>query len=292
MPWLLPANICPIVPITFLKAGVPFQFVDISAKTLHMDLEQAEALVRARKFGGLLYAHTYGEATTPNDFFESIKLVSPALVIIDDRCLCIPDVVFDSASKADVQLYSTGYAKIVGLNFGGYAFLREDIPYQPAHVSFSPQHHVQLEKSYKEAVTRQVKFVYEDSDWLEMDTPVPPWETYAERIKKNLPHSLEQRISLNQIYATSLPVEIQLPGRFQNWRFNIFVKHKQNLLDRIFSAGLFASSHYASLTGIMDDGRAPQAEAIAERVINLFNDHHFTEDQADQVCKIILENFA
>jgi len=33
-PWLLPANICPIVPITFLKARVPFELVDISAETL------------------------------------------------------------------------------------------------------------------------------------------------------------------------------------------------------------------------------------------------------------------
>src|SRR6266511_2501701 len=88
-PWLLPANICPIVPITFLKARIPFRFVDISARTLHMDLEQAEALIKKRKFGGLLYAHTYGEASTPNDFFEYIKNFSPELVIIDDRCLCI-----------------------------------------------------------------------------------------------------------------------------------------------------------------------------------------------------------
>jgi hypothetical protein len=67
-PWLLPANICPIVPITFLKARVPFQFVDISARTLHMDLDQAEASIKERKFGGLLYAHTYSEASTPNPF--------------------------------------------------------------------------------------------------------------------------------------------------------------------------------------------------------------------------------
>ncbi len=33
-PWLLPANICPIVPITFMKADVPFEFVDISSETL------------------------------------------------------------------------------------------------------------------------------------------------------------------------------------------------------------------------------------------------------------------
>ena len=57
-PWLLPANICPIVPITFLKARIPFEFVDISAETLHMDLEQVEDSIKTRKYGGLLYAHT------------------------------------------------------------------------------------------------------------------------------------------------------------------------------------------------------------------------------------------
>src|SRR5512134_3607944 len=112
-PWLLPANICPIVPITFLKAQVPFEFVDISPQTLHMDLEQVEALIRAHRFGGLLYAHTYGEASTPNHFFESLKMLSPELTIIDDRCLCRPALEPDPASQADIQLYSTGYAKIV-----------------------------------------------------------------------------------------------------------------------------------------------------------------------------------
>src|ERR671925_178228 len=116
-PWLLPANICPIVPITFLKARVPFKFVDISARTLHMDLEQAEAMIQEHTFGGLLYAHTYGERSTPNEFFTSIKSFSPELMIIDDRCLCIPDLEIQPANKADVQLYSTGYAKIVDLNF-------------------------------------------------------------------------------------------------------------------------------------------------------------------------------
>ena len=78
-PWLLPANICPIVPITFLKAQVPFEFVDISASTLHMDLAQAEDLIKQRKFGGLLYAHTYGEPSTPLDFFSAIKSLAPEL---------------------------------------------------------------------------------------------------------------------------------------------------------------------------------------------------------------------
>lgn len=289
---MLPANICPIVPITFLKARVPFKFVDISARTLHMDLEQAEALIRKRTLGGLLYAHTYGESSTPNEFFESIKNFSPDLLIVDDRCLCVPRLDADAANKADIQLHSTGYAKIVDLNFGGYAFMSDAVSYQPASLSFNPQHHEEIEKSYKRAISQQVKFTYQDSDWLDTESTVLAWDAYQQQIEINLAKSLEQRTQLNRVYANMLPVEIQLPGEFQTWRFNIHVKNKQHILDKIFAAGLFASSHYASLANIMDDDQAPHAETLAKNVINLFNDHHFTLDQAEQVCKIILENIS
>jgi hypothetical protein len=289
-PWLLPANICPIVPITFMKAGVPFHFVDISPVTLQIDLDQAEALIRQGDVGGLLYAHTYGERSTPNEFFESLKQISPDLLIVDDRCLCIPDLTPDPANRADVQLYSTGYAKIVELNFGGYAFMSDSVEYQAPHLPFQAAHHEEIERSYKEAVEYQARFIYRDCDWLETDTPVPAWELYLERIERRLIQSLEQRIALNQIYADRLPVEIQLPGGFQTWRFNLRVKNKRQILEKIFAAGLFASSHYASLAGIMSDGDAPHAAALAEDVINLFNDHHYTTAQAEQTCTIILEN--
>ena len=257
-----------------------------------MDLEQAERLRKNGKFAGLLYAHTYGEPSTPNEFFGHVKSLFPDLMIIDDRCLCIPDLEFDSLNKADVQLYSTGYAKVVDLNFGGYAFLSDEIDYQLAHVTFNPGHHAEVEKAYKVAVSQRKKFVYQDSDWLETDAPVPAWEEYCGRIKKSLTGSLEHRASLNHIYASMLPVEIQLPTPFQNWRFNIRIQDKQRILDAIFSSGLFASSHYASLAGIMDDGTAPEAEALERNIINLFNDHHFSLDQAERAGKIILENLA
>jgi len=291
-PWLLPANICPIVPITFLKARTPFELVDISARTLHMDLERAEALIRKRRFGGLLYAHTYGEPSTPNEFFESIRQISPETLIIDDRCLCVPDLQAEPANQADVQLYSTGYAKIVDLGFGGYAFMRDDMDYQAARLAFDPQAHEEIERSYKQAIAHQTEFVYQDCDWLDTRPPAVSWQAYTRQIETGLAKSLERRARLNEIYAKNIPVEIQLPGGFQTWRFNIRVKNKQSVLDRIFSAGLFASSHYASLAGILDRHRAPQAAALAAAVINLFNDHHFTADQAEQACKIILENLA
>jgi len=257
---------------------------------LHMDLEQTEALLKKRKYGGLLYAHTYGEASTPRDFFANAKSLDPELLILDDRCLCIPDLEPDDSSFADVTLYSTGYAKIVELNFGGYAFMKESISYQPEHLPFTARYHDELEKSYKESISKRARFIYRDTDWLETDSDLRAWYDYRQQIKNGLKESMDQRATLNAIYAANLPFEIQLPSEYQTWRFNIRVKNKRRVLAAIFKSGLFASSHYASLAGIMADGFAPQAEMLANEVINLFNDHHFIARQAEQVCAVILEN--
>jgi hypothetical protein len=288
-PWLLPANICPIVPITFLKARVPFEFVDISAGSLHMDLDQAEDRLKQHRFGGLLYAHTYGEPSTPTDFFNAIKSLDTDLLIVDDCCLCIPE--FEAYSSADVILFSTGYAKIVDLHFGGYALLREGLTYQPANLAFKADDFDEIERAYKRAVEERVWFIYHEMDWLETDATLAGWDDYRSQIESGLNKSLVQRARLNKIYASRLPLEIQLPQNYQTWRFNIRVKNKEEVMQVIFEAGLFASSHYVSLAGIMGEGWAPHAAALAEEVINLFNDHHFDEDRAAQVCDLILENY-
>lgn len=288
-PWLLPANICPIVPITFLKAHLPFEFVDISAETLHMDLQQAEDHIKRRKVGGLLYAHTYGEPSTPADFFHRIKSLDPELLIVDDRCLCIPE--FDAHSSADVILYSTGYAKIVDLHFGGYALLRDGLPYQPVHLPFNANDYSKIENSYKKAVQECTRFAYHDMDWLESDAALREWDDYRLQIESGLKESLTGRAALNEIYVSHLPLELQLRQEYQLWRFNIRVKNKAKIMRAIFEAGLFASSHYVSLAGIMAVGSAPHADILADEVINLFNDHHFDAGRAAQICDLILENY-
>jgi len=288
-PWLLPANICPIVPITFFKAGVPIEFADISAETLHMDLEQVEGRLKRRRYGGVLYAHTYGEPSTPVDFFQSIKSKYPDLLLVDDRCLCVPDLEPPTNRFVDAILFSTGYAKIVELNFGGYAFLHDDTPYQPQHLPFDPQACEEIEREYKLAIQNHASYAYADSDWLQTDAHLPTWYDYRQQIEDGLNASLQQRVALNEIYITRLPVEIQLPEAFQSWRFNIRVENKDRVLEKIFSAGLFASSHYASLAGTMAPGTCSQAESLADETINLFNDHHFSPGQAERVCALIME---
>jgi len=289
-PWLLPANICPIVPITFLKAEIPFEFVDISPETLHMDWAQAESLLKRQKFGGLLYAHTYGETSVPYDFFESIKEKFPNLFIIDDCCLCIPRLDADDLNPADVQLYSTGYGKIMDLNFGGYAFVHDNVNYKNILLPFTPHAYDEVERLYKQAIHQRSRFVYQDSDWLDTTSPMPAWDEYRHQIETQLAQVIQHSSLLNAVYAEMLPAEIQLPRAYQDWRFNIRVKNQQRILDAVFSAGLFASSHYASLAGIFGNGVVGYANTLANEVVNLFNDYHFTLKQAEQICQVILEN--
>ena len=87
---------------------------------------------------------------------------------------------------------------------------------------------------------------------------------------------------LNAIYRKNLPAAIQLPAPYQHWRFNIIVPNKEDVLNALFDAGLFASGHYN-----------PQADGcniasnLYTHVINLFNDFYYTEEQAIKTCEII-----
>ncbi len=286
--FLLPANICPIVPITFFKAGVPFEFIDISARTLHMDLEQVEGRLKKRLYGGLLYAHTYGDPSTPQDFFSLIKKQYPDLLLIDDRCLCIPDLVPDPTNTADVTLYSTGYAKIVDLDFAGFAHLTEDINYRLLGLPYQRSDLQELEKNYKSSVEAGEQYSYKDGNWLQTDLDLPAWPDFAEIVRTAKESSIAHRQSVNAVYNSLIPPGLSLGKQYQLWRFNLRLPDKKKTLEAIFNSGLFASSHYASLGGIMGPGKFPVAKHLADEVINLFNDVRYTPDMAEKTAKIVL----
>lgn len=288
-PWVLPANICHIVPVTFLKARVPFEFADISPQTLHINMDWALERAHTGQIGGLLYAHTYGEASTPTDFFAELKQVDESMLVIDDRCLCIPDLSSNVENPADVLLYSTGYAKIADLGFGGYAFLKEGVSYNSYSLEYRKQDLEALESDVKQKVMRRESFSYTDSAWLETDGSMPDWAEYQARVVEAVAMSLKRRREINSLYESMLPDEIRLSHEYQTWRFNIRVPNKLKILESIFAAGFFASSHYASLASIMMSGRCPAAEQLADEVVNLFNDHHYTLQMAEQTSHIIME---
>lgn len=248
-PFLIPANVCEVIPQVFSEAQVKIEYADIDSN--HYCLDFNHLLYRLREYSGALFVHTYGIEYCDEVLFSRIKNSNPHFIIIDDRCLCTPNLEYPQ-TNADICLYSVGEKKQVDMGRGGFAYLQESL-------------------NYERCGLKSESFM-DDSFWaFEYDT-----------IQKKTYESLQQRILINSIYETYLPKDIQFSGDFQNWRFNIFVKDKQRVLNALFNKGLFASSHYRPLVD-----NCPNANTLHNHVINLFNDFHYSEEMALETCRII-----
>jgi dTDP-4-amino-4,6-dideoxygalactose transaminase len=288
-PFIIPANVCPVVPLTFLKAGRTYEFVDISRDSYCLDDEAVVDRVAKNPDGysGILFLRTYGIAANPDPFFRRVKELSPDLLVIDDKCLCIPEMKNAKESAADVELFSTGYSKYVDLGWGGFAYVDEGFAYEPHPAGYDKRALHAVNVRVEAALRARRAFEYQDCDWLDLSTPEMTVEEYFGKIKSELPTVRQQKDGTNAIYRCNLPRETESVDDGHIWRYNILVREKDRLLARIFAAGLFASSHYASLGGVLGEGWFDNAEGLHGRVVNLFNDFRFSEEKALEVCHIV-----
>lgn len=259
-PFLLPANVCPIVPETFRAAAQPFELVDIAEPWLEMDAAQGLEAVRTHAYAGILFVRPYGSERDPSAFFAELRTADPDLLIVDDKCLCRPDCDAASISNfADLTLFSTGYAKFADIGEGGFAHLRAGLSYR--HADAGPE-------------------------WLDLRLPDLSWNTYRERTLAATSTASAHKATLNSIYASAIPPDVQLPEVLQQWRFNIRVDESTRLVEALFANGLFASRHYPPL------GEFPVAARLHAQIVNLFNDRYFTPDQARQATKIVVRHLS
>ena len=248
---LLPANICPDVVKTLHYAGMTTTFIDLQVETLCIN--QEAVLAAAKDASMLLFVHTYGIEHDFYAFFEQVREQNPNIIIVDDKCLCLPDLdVKDSA--ADLVLYSTGEKKMVNLGGGAIGYLADKWEYDEVPVEGC------------DCLSNELWLLDPKQLYLKMDTIIAHKE------------------KLNTIYRAMLPETIQLPDAFQHWRFNILVKNKQEILAALAAEGLVADSIYPA-----QGASCLVANNLHAYVINLYNDKLFTLEQAERACEIILE---
>lgn len=293
-PFLMPANVCPIVPVTFLEARRAFELVDIAEPTLAMDPEACLGRLRREpgRFGGVLFVRPYGREGNVNPFFRRLKELQPDLLLIDDKCLCRPDCEGAGVSPwADATLFSTGRVKHVDLGYGGFAHVREGVPcvYGPSG-RFREAALDEVARRYQKAVAERSPFPGTCEGWLDLRPPEVSWKEHRRRTVEELRRADGHKRRLNAIYSQALPREVQMDPGLQSWRFNIRVPASQRLIERLFAAGLFASRHYASLSFSFGEGRFPVAERLHGEVVNLFNDRYFDEDRAARAAGIVLRH--
>jgi hypothetical protein len=242
--FLLPANTCPIVVITYIKSGVSYELIDIDPNTLCLDEDLVlEKLNRnPRMYGGVHYIHTYGVENNPHPFFEKVKLIDSNIFIIDDKCLNVPKFQKNNIfNDVDLEFYSTGYSKYIDIGWGGFGYLKSNIEYRRKILPYEPNDLHKLTRDLKNSFDKNSSFLYRESDWLGDSSFAVNQDEYQKQIIERIGLVKQHKYDLNAIYARELPIEIQLQSIYQNWRFNIFVPNRNELLNKIFDAGLFAA---------------------------------------------------
>ena len=256
--FLLPLNVCPIVPDTFKKANIEFEFIDINLTTLCMDESIIlEKIKKDKEINGLLFVKTFGIDIDVEPLFKEIKSINRDLFIIDDMCPSIQyfDYNIDD-SYADLALFSSGYSKYVDIGYGGYGFLKDN--------DFK---NIFIDKR-------------ESLEFIE----------YQDKVEKEIALMKVHKEELNSIYKSILPEDIFIGEQFNNWRFSILVDNKDEILTEIFKIeGLFASSHYPQVDFdyVSNPMQNSNTKKIHDRIINLFNDFRFTKEKAYLVSEIV-----
>lgn len=296
--WLIPLNACPIVPITFLTAQVPFKLVDIESTTYCMDRKAVSEAIKDPDCKGLLFIHTYGFNYWVEQFFSEIKSKWKDVKIIEDKCLSTPFFDVKAVSKhVDLTVFSTGYAKYADIGRGGYGFIKESSSYQEYPTNYTPQSLKKLIDYYKGCLSKSTCLQINNSFWLDDKTlSQVEIKQYQERVlSKRFEVQMHKQV-LNDIYSAFIPREFWLSVRGQRldtWRFNIVVPERDELITEIFDKGLFASTHYQPLDKILDVevlGTGTESHALYNHVINLFNDRNFTIEMALELAKLVAGN--
>ena len=257
---VVPVNICPVVVEVILKAGYSVLYVDISEENFCLDIDKTIEMLKSDKMiKGVLINHTYG---VEYDFSVSIEVFKSCNVfIVEDKCLCQPVLEFNH--NVDLTLFSTGYAKIVDLNYAGG---------------------IGLSKSENSFDVNPHELLLDKDKSIRINDFNVDFDRYMSDIKTGLELSSLQKNKINQIYSNELS-DISLDNRFNNWRYNIVVIDKERIVKEIFKNNLFVSSHYKPLSDNYPDFNV--SWSLYDKVINLFNDKYFDVNKAQRLVEII-----
>ena len=298
--WLLPANVCPAVPLALMQAKCPFVFVDIDPKTLCMDVKQAtQTIGQSFAVAGLIYVRTYGYAPQAEMDLPALRAALPlGAVLVDDQCLGTPNIDLAELDPhgADAVIFSTGYGKVLDLGGGGFGAFFNDLPYElPPPISEAEAQEAEAALNARIMVAKATgSTLFPDPqsetlpNWIRGKL-ITFWTEHHVRIIDELPARQAHRDAINRIYTdglSDLEGLVPLVPSDPVWRFNLRASRRDEFLAHIFKNGLFASAHYYPASALFGSIECPVAKDLHSNILNLFNDQHFSTKQAKRIVSL------
>ena len=284
--FILPANICPTVPLVFYKNKIKIKFLDIDKKTLNICKDKVFSEIK--NSSGILWNYTYGKETNQKKFFKDLKNKKENYLIIDDRCLCIPNTGSKKIFFSDLEIYSTGYSKYCDLGYGGYAISKKKL--KLFKTKYIKETEYNLKKKIDKFIFQKKNFAYKEHNWLK-NQKINDVNFYIKSIEKLKKKVNKHKKKINSIYNQNIPSEIILDKTSNVWRFNILINKKEILLKEIYTNGLFASSHFYSSSKLFQKEKRTNTDILSKYIINLFNDLRFSELNAYKISEIITKHY-
>jgi len=287
---VLPTNICHDVFFLFANIGMNQIFVDIDENTLEVDNKIVSKHTIEYTNLILLWNHPYGINNVPYNFFNQLKRLNKNLTIIDDRCLCNASNHTHKPEDEiiDLILYSTGYAKQIDLNHGGFGICKNNCRKNNAQFDYDSKIYTSIKKKLfiQKPSSKYIETNIKKS-WSQIKSIEITPHKYHTAITKENHMWIKHKKNIKELYKNEIKNEFQYKNRFNDWRFNILVKNKKNLLEKIFQEDLFASGHYPSIGSLMSKNIFPNAEYLYNHTINLLLDKYYTPEMAKRTVEII-----
>lgn len=288
--WMIPVNVCHLIPACFIKADCPFEIIDVSKKTLAIDenIILQKLLKNPKKYSGILTVRNYGKETGQVSFFSKIKKLTPHLKIIDDACLGYPDFNNKLPKEVNLELYSTGYSKAIDIGYGGFGKIHTSDSLEIImDFNFDEKSLVEMNQHYINSINNSthINEAIFKSNWLNSESI--DVKNYKKEVNLFFPKAQSHKTKLNKIYDDLLLPKFKEKRLSVHWRYNLKLANPNFVLDKINQQGLFASRHYYPLNKVFMKNLCPEWETAFSFMLNLFNDFRFNEENARDCCKII-----
>lgn len=284
---LIPAQVCQIVPVTYMKLHIPYKIVDIDLDTMSMDLKQAKRYLEEGNVQAMHYVYGYGH----NKEDENKRLLELrrtfGCTLIEDKCLCIPEF-SEPKREYDLIIYSTGYSKVVDIGRGGFGHLNPKYSLEEQQGVYSEYDKQQIREHFLSCLEEKKLFsqAVAEGNWLEYGV-LEKYTEYRDQIEKEKKNVIEHKRNINEIYDDIIPNKMKMGADFNMWRYNILLKNSSEVVREIFKQGGFASQYYHSLYKVFGEEFFKNAAYIEKHVINLFNSQVYSEELAIRTAHII-----
>lgn len=265
---LIPASCCPSVLSAVQLPGLSPILGDNNLQTLNMDLEQCQSAV-SEQTKGLIAVHAYGRHCQIDLIKEFSKRKN--IILIEDACLAFGSLYQQQSlgQFGQASVISFGYDKPISIGYGG-AIMTDD---------FTIYHHI-------------LSFL-DSNPFFNFNCSESKMKLLLERLLLLKSYQLKRSENIKFLYDNIQAdkfIKIEKTECANFWRFPlIYSGNRDKLLNKINSKEVLLTTHYQSLGRFMTNAHTPNADYIADHIVNIFVNPEVSHSYLKKVANKINE---